>query len=342
MNKFPFIRASLAWLSLWLFSVSLRAHTPAEDMAEAAARFLAALTPEQQAKCTFALQDDERLNFHFVPRARKGVPFGELTPAQRHLAHGLLATCLSQRGYLKATTIMSLEEILRDSEQGRGPVRDAELYYLSIFGKPDAKQAWGWRVEGHHLSLNFTLAGGDNIAVTPSFLGSNPAEVRQGPRKGLRTLAGEEDLARQLVQALTGEQRQIAVYTNRAPADIITGAERKARVLSPAGLSASRMTAGQKELLWSLVQEYVRRYRREVADRDLARIEQAGLDKISFAWAGPLESGQPHYYRVQGPSFLMEYDNTQNGANHVHSVWRDLENDFGEDVLRRHYDQDHR
>lgn len=342
MNTFPFIRIVPALLLFGGLVTGVRAHTPAEEMAEAASRFLAALTPEQKAKCTFELKDDERLNWHFIPRERKGIAFGELDSAQRNLAHGLLASGLSQRGYLKATTIISLEEILKSVEQGRGPVRDAERYFVSIFGTPHAEKAWGWRVEGHHLSLNFTVAGGANIAVTPSFLGSNPAEVRSGPRKGLRTLAAEEDLARQLVQALDEEQRRVAVYTNTAPADIITGADRKARLLSPTGLSAAKLTREQSEVLWALIKEYVYRHRHEVADEDLKKIQAAGLDKLSFAWAGGLEKGQPHYYRIQGPTFLMEYDNTQNGANHIHAVWRDLESDFGEDLLRKHYDADHR
>jgi Protein of unknown function (DUF3500) len=342
MNQFAIIRQIAALLSLSALSANLYAHSPAEEMAEAASHLLAALSPEQKAKCTFDLTSEERVNWHFIPRPRKGLPFKEMTPAQRNLAHGLLATGLSQRGYLKATTIMSLEDILKEMEQGKGPVRDPELYYVSIFGTPGAQDVWGWRVEGHHLSLNFTIGGGDNISVTPSFLGSNPGEVRTGPRQGLRVLAAEEDLARQLVRSMDEEQRRIAIYTNTAPSDIITGADRKARVLSPTGLSAAKMTTAQTDLLWSLIKEYVYRCRPELADLDLKKIQQAGLEKIWFAWAGSIEPRQGHYYRLQGPTFLMEYDNTQNNANHIHAVWRDLENDFGDDLLRTHYDQDHR
>ncbi len=310
-------------------------------MTEAATHFLAALSPEQQAKCRFELKEDERLNWHFIPRARKGLPLKELTPAQRSLAHGLLATGLSQRGFLKATTIISLEDILKDLEQGKGPTRDPELYYVSIFDKPALDHPWGWRIEGHHLSLNFTVTGADQVSVTPSFMGSNPAEVRSGPRKGLRVLGTEEDLGRRLVKTLTEEQRKVAVYTNSAPSDIITAADRKAHFLSPAGLNASQMSKEQVDLLQTLIKEYVYRYRAELADQDLKRIQAAGLERLSFAWAGSTEPGQGHYYRVQGPSFLLEYDNTQNNANHAHTVWRDLQNDFGEDLLRKHYDQDH-
>lgn len=321
--------------------LTLRAHTPAEEMAEAATHFLAALSPEQKTKATFALKDDERLNWHFIPKARKGLPLKEMTPAQRHLAHALLNTALSQRGYMKASTIMSLEQILADIEQGKGPARDPELYFVSIFGKPGGKATWAWRWEGHHLAMNFSIVDGDKISMTPSFMGSNPGEVRVGQRSGLRALEHEEDLARKLVRSLDDKQRQVAIYTNTAPADIITGADRKARLLTPAGLAMRRLNKVQKNLLMDLVKEYVYRNRGEVAEKDLKRIQEAGPQNITFAWAGSTEPGQGHYYRIQGRTFLMEYDNTQNNANHIHAVWRDLENDFGGDPLRRHYEQDH-
>lgn len=341
MYPFPWIRWSVALLVCARLCQNVWAHSPAEEMSEAATHLLAALNSEQKAKCSFELSSDERKNWHFIPKARKGLTFKEMTPAQRNLAHGLLATGLSQRGYLKATTIMSLEDVLKEIEQGKGPVRDPEMYYVSIFGTPGAQDLWGWRVEGHHLSLNFTVAGGTNVAVTPSFLGTNPAEVRTGQRQGLRVLAAEEDLARHLVQDLDESQKKVAIYTNTAPGDIITGADRQAHLLEPQGLNAAKLNAAQRELLWEVIREYVYRYRPELADRDLKKIEQAGLEKIWFAWAGSTEPKQGHYYRIQGPTFLMEYDNTQNNANHIHAVWRDLENDFGEDLLRKHYDQHH-
>jgi hypothetical protein len=306
-------------------------------MAEAAENFLAALTPEQQAKAVYEFKNDERFDWHFIPKPRKGLPFKEMTPPQRLLAHALLSSGLSQRGYMKATTIMSLEQILYDLKDNV-PSRDADLYFVTVFGQP-GKASWGWRVEGHHLSLNFALEGDRVLAVTPSFFGANPAQIQAGPRKGLRVLAGEEDLARELVKSLSPDQRTVAIVATNAPREIITGSDRKARALEPMGIPASRMTQPQKELLLKLLREYVLRYRSEIAEDDLKAIQQAGEDKIQFAWAGGLEPGQGHYYRIQGPTFLMEYDNTQNDANHIHSVWRDLLNDFGEDALRKHYDQ---
>lgn len=313
------------------------AHSPAEEMAEGARNFLAALTPGQKAKAVFEFQNDERFDWHFIPKDRKGLSFKEMTPPQRLLAHALLSSGLSQRGYMKATTIMSLEQVLYDLEN-QAAHRNPELYYVTIFGEP-GKAAWGWRVEGHHLSLNFTVADGQVLSVTPSFFGDNPAEVLSGPRKGLRVLGAEEDLARKLVKSLNDSQRKLAILTNTAPQDILTGADRKAKALTPVGISAAKLTKAQQELLFALVKEYVCRYRAEIADADLKAIQKAGVKKLHFSWAGGLEPRQGHYYRIQGPTFLMEYDNTQNDANHIHSVWRDLLNDFGEDLLRKHYQE---
>src|SRR5438477_2724113 len=336
--------ATLVLISEWAV-LSAWAHPAAgpqvvaEEMAAAANNLLATLTPEQAAQATYPIKDPEQFNWHFIPRERKGLPIKEMAPEQKHLAHALLSTALSHRGYLKASTIMSLEQVLRDLEQGKGPTRDPELYFVTIFGKPDPKGTWGWRVEGHHLALNFMLVDGKEVSVTPSFLGSNPGEIREGPRKGLRVLGAEEDLARQLVRSLNDEQKKVAIYTNTAPREIITGNDRKAKALTPMGISAAKLSKAQTELLWKVIKEYVYRYRPELADQVLKRIEAGGAKSLYFAWAGTVEPKQGHYYRVQGPTFLMEYDNTQNNANHIHAVWRDLERDFGDDLLRQHYDR---
>ena len=274
-----------------------------------------------------------------IPKARKGLPLKEMSSAQKKLAHALLNSGLSQRGYAQAVTIMSLDQILAELEQGKGPVRDPDLYYFTIFGKPGVEEAWGWRVEGHHLSLNFVVHGDEVLAATPAFFGSNPGEVREGPRKGLRVLGQEETLGRQFVDSLNDDQKKTAIIATTAPQEIITKNDRKAQLLEPPGLPASQMTAGQKAALLNLIKDYAFRHRAEVAEGDLKKIEAAGLDEVHFAWAGSLGPGQGHYYRIQGPTFLLEYDNTQNNANHIHTVWRDFANDFGEDVLRRHYEE---
>lgn len=316
------------------------AHGVSEDMADAANAFLAALNEQQRAKAAFELKDEERLNWHFVPKARKGLSIKEMEPHQRALANALLSSGMSHKGFFKASTIMSLEQILKETEKGGGPTRDPEGYFVSIFGKPESHGNWAWRFEGHHLALNFTVAGHE-VAVTPSFMGSNPGEVREGPRKGLRVLGREEDIARELVKSLDEEQKKAVIFTDKAPSDIITGAERKARSLEPKGISKAKLNATQQELLMSLIEEYLYRARPEVAEAEMKEVQAAGDAQIWFAWAGSTEPRQGHYYRVQGPTFLLEYDNTQNNANHVHAVWRDLKNDFGEDILRKHYDESH-
>ena len=298
------------FLCLQLLSLPALAHTPAEEMAAAANNFLVALSPEQQAKAVFDWKDEQRFDWHFIPRPRKGLPFSEMSSGQRMLAQALVSSALSSHGFAKAATIISLEQILFDMEN-RPANRNSDLYFFSVFGKPGA-DAWGWRVEGHHLSLNFALRGGEILGKTPSFFGANPAQVRVGPRKGLRVLAAEEDIARELVKSLDQDQRKIAIVTNEAPREIITGNDRKVKTLEPLGISAAKLGPKQKELLMSLLQEYVSRYRSEIAEADMKLLRQAGEDKITFAWAGGIEVGQPHYYRIQGPTFLMEYDNTQN------------------------------
>ncbi len=325
----------------FLATALVKADPAAVEMAQTAGHFLQSLTPDQKAKATYPLTDPERVNWHFIPKERKGLPLKEMTHAQRHLATGLMASGLSSKGLIKATTIMSLEQILLEIEQGKGPKRDPEMYFITIFGEPKESGTWGWRVEGHHLSLNFTVVAGQVGSVTPSFMGTNPGEVRTGIRTGLRTLAGEENIARELAKSLTAEQRAAVIFTNKAPADIITSADRKARVLEPKGLVASKLNAAQQQLLWSVITEYVGRARPEVATAELAKMRAAGIGQIYFGWAGSTETGEGHYYRIQGSGWLLEYDNTQNNNNHVHAVWRDLKNDFADDPLARHYSQEH-
>jgi hypothetical protein len=310
-------------------------------MAAAATRFLGALSADQRAQATFALDAAERTNWHYIPRERKGLPIKAMNEAQRQLARDLLKSGLSQRGYMTATSIMDLEKILGDLEQRtnsseRRIVRDPELYFFSVFGSPTARDAWGWRVEGHHISLNFTVVNGTLVSSTPSFFGSNPAEVPDGPKKGMRILAQEEDAARTLLLALDPATRAKATIETVAPGDIVTTNAVKVDPLSPVGLKASDMTAPQRDMLLRLIDVYTSDMASDIAADRLAKMRRAGVEKVAFAWAGGTEHGQKHYYRVQGPTFLIEYDNTQNDANHIHSVWRDFEGDFGRDLLREH------
>jgi hypothetical protein len=309
-------------------------------MTEAANRFLASLTPEQRAQATFAFDAEERFNWHFIPKPRKGLPLLEMAPYQKQLATALLSAGLSQQGFMKAVTIMSLDDVLRVMENDSGERRNPEKYYFSIFGTPTETGVWGYRVEGHHLSQNYTVANG-RVVDAPSFFGANPAEVRQGPRKGLRTLAAEDDLGHEMIRSLDTEQRKVAIVDPAAYHDILTSANRTAALKGqPSGLSASKMNAKQFDALMALMELYARNVPEQLAEAREAQIQQAARN-VYFAWAGGINAGDPHYYRVQTPTFLIEFDDTQDNANHIHSVWRDFTGDFGEDLLKEHYQQSH-
>ena len=307
------------------------------SMTTAATNFLASLTPEQRQQATFAFDSAERLRWHFVPQfERNGLQVKAMSEPQRKLAHELLKTGLSARGYDTYTKIMQLENILKAVENGSGPTRDPEGYRFAVFGTPAAKGTWGWRVEFHHVSLHFDVVNGTAISSTPSFAGANPAEVKDGPQKGQRTLGMLEDTGRALVMALDEGQKKTAVFTNVALNDIVTGNALDIKPLSPEGVKASAMTAAQRDLLMKVLDAYAGLMTQDIAADRMAKVKKAGIENIAFAWAGALERGQKHYYRVQGPTFLIEFDNTQNDGNHVHSVWRDFNGDFGRDLLREH------
>ncbi len=307
------------------------------EMLEAARAFLDLLDEDQAGRARFDFEDDERFNWHFVPRERNGLPLKDMTVEQRGAAHDLLRSTLSSQGYLKATSIMFLETVLREIEE-RGPRRDPEDYYVSVFGEPSADLPWGWRFEGHHLALNYSSAAGD-LAVTPAFMGANPERVPIGSAAGLRVLAGEEDLARALVRTLDSQQRRRAIISDTAPDDILTSNDRRPKLGDPEGLPAADMNADQRAALRQVVEEYVGNVAHGIAAAQMARIDEAGFENLHFAWAGSLEPDEPHYYRIHGPTVVFEYDNTQNDAQHPHSVWRDLTDDFGEDLLKKHYEE---
>ena len=318
------------------------AHDAYVEMAKAANAFLASLTPEQKAQATFPFESDakgERVNWHFIPRERKGLPIKDMTGPQVALARALLKTGLSDDGYKKAETIQSLEAILREMEKDTTGKRDPLKYFVSIFGAPGGK-TWAWRWEGHHQSFNYTSAGDAAPSMTPSFFGTNPGEVREGERKGLRVLGLEEDLGRSLVKSLSDEQRRIAVMPGDAPKEIFNDPKRPDPT-KPEGIPASKLNADQQATLVKIIKLYLFRCRTDVAAEEFAKIEKAGIGSVHFAWAGGFELAQPHYYRVQNTAFVLEYDNTQNNANHVHCIWRDFANDFGGDVLKRHASEGH-
>jgi hypothetical protein len=307
---------------------------PAPTMAKAANAFLAALDSNQRAKASLPFNSEERLNWHFVPRDRQGVPIKQMTPEERRAALVLLRSGLSDRGFTKVDTILHLEEVLFAIE--RRAVRDPELYYFTVFGEPTETGTWAWRYEGHHASLNWTVVNGRLASSTPQFLGANPADVLEGPRKGTRALAAEEDLGRALVKSLSPARRAQAVLSEAAPRDILTGNSREAAIQEDKGIPYSQLTDQEQGLLLSLIQEYATAQPPAVAQSRLARVK-ASLGNVRFAWMGGLEKGQGHYYRIQGPTFLIEYDNTQNNANHIHCAWREFRGDWGKDLLAEHY-----
>ncbi len=346
MRTTVFVRAGVALTLLLLaqLAVVVATERSAAAMAGAAQAFVAALGADQRAVAVFDYAADERHRWHFIPNEmfpRKGLAFRAMSADQKAKAHALLKTGLSQRGYLTATAIIQLEDTLRAIENSQRFARSPLDYQFTLFGTPGPREQWGWRVEGHHLSLHFSLSNGRVTSTSPTFTGSNPAEVREGPTKGTRVLAVLEDTGRSLVEMLTPEQRAAATVAEIAPGDIVSFNKHDIGPLTPAGLAATAMTAPQKAALKTLLTTYVSLVADDLAADRMSRITAAGLDRITFAWAGPITRGAKHYYRVQGPTFLIEYDNTQNDGNHIHAVWRDFAGDFGRDVLREHLRADH-
>jgi hypothetical protein len=305
--------------------------------------FLGSLDDHQKSIAQYPFHDEERYNWHFVPRERNGISFNNLSDKQRQAALDLLKASLSDQGYQKATSIMALENVLREVEsRGKDDTyRDPLNYYLTIFGTPQIDSLWGWRFEGHHIAINFSSADGEIVSSTPTFWGSNPGVVRTGASRGKQVLKQETDLGFTLVNSLEMDQLKVAVVSPKAYDEIITGNNRTAELQEPAGLPYSQMNDGQKKLFMQLLNVFVKNYQLGFAKRLMAKIESAGIDNLSFAWAGSLQPGAGHYYRIQGPMLIIEYDNTQNNANHVHTAVRDLTSDFAEDILREHYQKEH-
>jgi hypothetical protein len=322
--------------ALALAAVYAQATRPEAAMARAARALIDSVDDGQRATLVWSFDDEERLNWNFVPTERQGLPWKAMSGVQRAAATTLLRTGLSAAGFTKAETIRKLEQVL--FAQSGSAMRDVEAYYFTIFGEPGSAR-WGWRYEGHHLAQNWTIVDGRATATTPAFFGANPAHVQDGPMAGTRALGAEQDMAFALLDALTEAQRAKAVVAETAPRDIVTGSERRVAMLEPAGLAVSEMTDAQHALIRQLVELYASAQADALAADRLARVREAGVENIRFAWMGATTPGpgNAHYYRIQGPTFLIEYDNTQGGANHQHTVWRDFDGDFGGDLLALHY-----
>ena len=341
-NSF-FMRFCFALIVVPLTSAALAQPEPPDTgelekrMREAAVAFLDTLDSQQRDQVAFPFKSDVRQDWHYVPKDRVGLNYHDLNETQTRAARRLLRLGLSETGFEKAGLIRDLEGVLREIEGSAH--RDPNLYYFALFGVPDESKPWGWRYEGHHLSLNWTSARGKVIGTSPQFLGTNPATVPTGKRKGLRVLHEEEDLARQLVKSLSVEQQEKAILSGTAPPEVLTGAQRKITPLEDSGIAYGDLNETQQTNLMRLVRTYTDIMPRPLAEARHAKLEKAGIEKLKFAWMGVFEPGQGHYYRIQGPTFVLEYDNTQNNANHIHTVWRDFSGDFGLDLLALHYQQ---
>ena len=311
------------------------------DMAKAADLFLQTLSEKQKTKIQFRFDEDERYNWNYVPRSRKGLTLNEMSDKQIKSAFALLRTALSDTGFNKANSIIQLENVLREVESRpvNDTYRDRGNYSFSIFGNPATDAIWGWRLEGHHVAFNFSSEDNRLVSGTPGFLGSNPAVVLSGSEKGKYILKDETELGFALLHSLNEEQRNKAIISNEAPGEILTAASRRAMINDPKGILYNELNGSQQKIFMQLLSIYIHRYTRSFADVMMKEIEEAGLNDLRFAWAGDQQPGigHPHYYRIQGPTIIIEYDNIQNNANHIHTVIRDLKNDFGGDELMKHY-----
>lgn len=307
------------------------------EIAEACNKWLNSLSPEQKAKGTYDFRDGERIFWYYPPLNRHGLPLRDMDAKQRELAYGIIDASLAPDTAQKAKLIMEHELVLGPLEVEEGTAnwdRNPELYYWTVFGEPGGEGPWGWRAEGHHVSLHINAWDDKIISVTPFFLGANPAEVFKGPKQGLRILDRREDLAFELINSFDDKQKAKAIIHDKAPWDIPTYNSSKAAVHDNEGVSGAEMTGTQKETLMSLIAEYVNQLRPEIAEAKMADLRAKGLEDFRVVWAGGTDRSRDHYYRIHGGKFIVEFDNQQNGANHIHSVWRDVDNDFGEDVMR--------
>lgn len=334
----PWWPALLIALALALGS-ALSSATGAPSASAAALALLDATPPAARRELQQPFTDAARSDWHYTPRRRAGIAWKDMSPAQREKTTALLASALTDAGLDKVRAVMALEIALRKLETF-GSSRDPENYAIALFGAPGGGSGhWGWRIEGHHLSLHFTLQGDRYVATLPQFMGANPAvvprDIEHGPRGGTRVLGSEEDLARRLLSSLDDKERGVAVFDSRPYGDIVTRNLAKLSPLAPVGIELGVLSAAKQATLLELITVFAEHLRPELAEARLARAHAGGLSSIRFGWAGSLTPGAPHYFRIQGARFLIELDNS--GGNHIHSVWRDFEGDWGRDVLGEHY-----
>jgi hypothetical protein len=304
---------------------------------EAAQGFLASLDREQHRRAVLPFEGDDRTLWRYTPATRKGLSWKDLDADQTTKAEALVKSVLSELGYARTQSVRRIEQVLAELEGN--PRRDKDNYVFTFFSVPSRTEKWGWRYEGHHVSLNFTFVGERLVSSTPQFFGSNPAEVPSGPLKGTRILAKEEDMGLAFLASLDEEQKKLAVVAERAPNEIFTAEDRTAARQPAQGIKFTQLDPAQKKALLELVRANAESQQEGEVARRMTAIEKAGHESIVFAWMGAQDRSAAHYYRIQGPTFLIEFDNSQNRANHIHLVWRDFDGDFGRDVLKEHYDR---
>jgi len=318
-----------------------------QSLVEQSKAFLSSLSPELLERTHHTLDDPERESFSYIPQVRTGPALYDFTPAQRQQIFDILKLSLSEAGFRKTQGIITLEQILYNMQETKTllpngkPYRDPLRYHFYIFGEPHENTIWGWKFEGHHISLNFTAENNIIVSATPLFFGANPGVVRLEEYDNMEVLKEEAELGFTLVNDLSKKQLSTALFSEIAPPEIVSRMERTVHELTPKGISYTELNDKQKGVFMNLLNIYIDNYEVGFSQNLRTKIEEAGIDNLYFAWAGSLEPGAGHYYRIQGPTLLIEYDNTQGNANHVHSVVRDLTNDFADDVLKHHYDSQH-
>jgi hypothetical protein len=303
---------------------------------------LNSFNPEQKEKAIFALDDPKKEDWHFFPSTmfeREGVPIKEMNPRQREVLHSVLKSFLSKSGYEKTLEIMELENVLKSFGED-SVMRDSGKYFISFYGNPMTDDLWSMSFEGHHISLNFTISG-EEIVASPRFFGANPAMIPKGPRKGDRTLEEEEDLGFDLINSMDLQQQEKAIFQEESFKDIVSLNLPEISPMKPVGIRYSELNPDQQKQLVRIIDQYLSNMPTKIAKARREKVMSEDLSDLYFGWVGAKSLGAAHYYRIQAKTFLIEFDNSQNNANHIHTVWRDFEGDFGRDLIREHYAQSH-
>lgn len=328
---------SVYWLPFILIAVTLLALSFTADKPTELIAFIEALDEKQKEKTLHDFNDIYRERWHYLPTEswpRRGISIAQLSELQRTKLHALLQSSLSSSGYDKTMATIELENVLAELENNPER-RNPEKYFINIWGDPSKDKLWSWRFEGHHVSLHFTNVDHE-MSFSPRFFGANPGIVKSGSKKGLRSLAAEQDLGIELINSMNDKQKSKAIISDMAYYEIVTSNALEVAPLEENGLKISEMTTSQIGILSKIIEEYVSVIPEELAKKRMRTIKDENFEDIFFAWAGATEIGKAHYYRIQGKSFLLEFDNAQNNANHIHTIWRDFDGDFGRDMIREH------